>query len=47
MVYLDDSKVSYRCICGANVFHWIAPEKLECNGCGAVYTVIKKEARVE
>jgi hypothetical protein len=36
----------YRCKCGANVFHWIAEERLECNGCGALYEAIRKDSPV-
>lgn len=40
MVYVDGSKVSFRCSCGCNVFHHPAekPAAYECNACGAWYT---------
>lgn len=38
MIYLDDSKISFRCQCGANVFIASGADGLfTCNGCGAKY----------
>lgn len=34
---------TFRCDCRANVFRWVAHERLKCNGCGAIYEAIKED----
>ena len=38
MIYLNGSKNSFRCECGANVFTQINALRYRCNGCKAIYT---------
>lgn len=38
MIFLQGSKVSFRCDCQCNVFKEIKPLKYKCNSCGTTYT---------
>lgn len=45
MLYVDGSRTSYRCECGANIFHQPddkEPERYKCNSCGAEYVAEKE-----
>lgn len=39
MVKIDGKFI--RCDCRANVFHWIAEDRLACNACGTTYEAIR------
>lgn len=38
MIYLNGSKTSFRCVCGANVFTKFQHKRYRCNSCDATYT---------
>lgn len=43
MIYLNGSKVSFRCDCGCNVFREYEYCKYRCNSCEATYTGSKED----